>query len=560
MDSSRNGRRTGFAVHAVAAGIGLIATALASAGPAATAATAATTAATRAAASGELVVSTDKGVVRGKVTEGVREFQGIPYAAPPVGEYRWGSPHPAPAWAGVRDATTAGAACAQNPGIFGEKASTSEDCLFVNVTSPQQARKLPVMVWIHGSGYRNGAGALYRPYELVRRGGVVVVTVNYRLGLFGFLDHPALDGGTAKNRSGNFGLEDQQAALRWVQRNAAAFGGDPRNITVFGESAGGVSTCSQLASPGAAGLFQRAIIQSGPCTVANWPDWDGTPTVTGSWLPRPRAVAEAQGLSVAADLGCADAGTAAKCLRELQTETLLPKSDFGFAPVYGGGGVLPLSPAQAMATGRFNKVPVMHGMTRHEYRTFEAAQQIYGVPPIKDEAEYAQRIIAYVGTALAPKVLARYPAAKYGSFSEAWSAVVTDATFARSVSDTSRTLARQVPTYAYEFADDNAPWVTGAPPPTFPVGAFHAAELQYQFDTDYFAGQRLTPSQERLAHQMTRYWTQFAKTGNPNAPGSPLWHPTTGDTAQILAPGNHRIRPMNFSKDHAYKFWQSIYG
>ncbi|MFG2003721.1 carboxylesterase/lipase family protein [Spirillospora sp. NPDC048911] len=547
MGNSRSSRRALGAALAVTAGAGLIAAGLA--GPASASAEA---------AGGSLVV-TDKGAVRGKVTEGVREFQGIPYAAPPVGEYRWGSPRPAQAWNGVRDATRPGASCAQNEGIFGEKRSISEDCLFVNVTSPRRAAKLPVMVWIHGSGFRNGSGALYRPYDLVRRGDVVVVTVNYRLGLFGFLGHPALDGGTATKRSGNFGLEDQQAALRWVQRNATAFGGDPRNVTVFGESAGGVSACSQLTSPAAAGLFQRAIVQSGPCTVMNWPEWDGSVSQAGHWLPRPRAAAEKQGLSVAADLGCADPATAATCLRDLPAEKLLTKSDYGFSPVYGGGGVLPLSPAKAMATGRFNKVPVMHGMTRHEYRTFEAAQQIYGVPPMKDEAEYAQRVVAYVGEDKAPKVLARYPAANYGSLSEAWSAVVTDANFARSVGDVSRTLAGQVPTYAYEFADGKAPWVAGAPEPTFPVGAFHAAELQYQFDTDYFAGRRLSPPQERLAGQMTRYWTRFARTGDPNGPGSPRWRPTSGDTAQSLAPGTGGVRPMNFSADHGYEFWQSLY-
>ncbi len=514
---------------------------------------------TTAAAADEPVVMTDKGAVRGKLTNGVRESQGIPYAAPPVGADRWGSPRPAAAWRTVRDATRPGAACAQNAGLFGEKASASEDCLFVNVTSPRQARKLPVMVWIHGSGFRNGSGAIYRSYDLVNRGDVVVVTINYRLGIFGFLDHPALDGTTARNRSGNFGLEDQQAALRWVQRNAAAFGGDGRNVTVFGESAGGMSTCAQLVSPAAAGLFQRAIAQSGGCTADNWAEWDGTSNLSTSWLPRPRAMAERQGVSVATDLGCADSATAAACLRGLSTEKLLTKSEYGFAPVYGGGGVLPLAPVDALTSGRFNKVPVMQGMTRDEYRTFEAAQQQYGVPPMQDESEYAARVAAYVGTANAGKVLARYPASNYGSLSEAWSAVVTDACFARSVTDVSRALRRQVPTYAYEFADDKAPWVANSPQPTFPTGAFHAAELQYQFDTDYFAGRQLTRSQQQLADQMTRYWTQFARTGTPNAAGSPHWSTTDGSTVQSLAPGKNGVRPTNFAADHQYAFWQAMY-
>ncbi len=504
------------------------------------------------------LVVTDSGPVRGTVGADHREFLGVPYAAPPV---RWGSPQPVKPWTAPRDATEPGSACAQNAGFFGEKASDSEDCLFLNVTTPRRpanGKRLPVMVWIHGSGFRNGAGAMYRPKEMAVRGDVVVVTVNYRLGLFGFLDHPSLDGGPARNRSGNFGLEDQQAALRWVGRNAAAFGGDAGNVTVFGESAGGVSTCSQLAAPGARGLFQRAIVQSGPCTVANWPDFDGTPDPTGSWLPRPRDIAERQGQTVAAKLGCPDPATAAACLRALPTSKLLKESEYGFAPVYGGGGVLPYSPKEALARGRFSRVPVMYGMTRDEYRTFEAAQQLMGVPPMKDEAEYATRVRTYVGAEKASKVLSRYPVRNYASPSEAWSALVTDATFARSVTDVSRSLQGRVPAYAYEFADSGAPWVAGVATPGFPTGAFHAAELQYQFATDYFDASLLSVSQRRLAGQMTDYWTRFARTGDPNGPGSPTWR-AGGNVTQVLAPGKAGIRQVDFANEHNYAFWSALY-
>ncbi|QXJ25623.1 carboxylesterase family protein [Actinomadura graeca] len=518
---------------------------------------AATPAVPAAAEDGALVVTGD-GPVRGNAGADHREFLGIPYAAPPV---RWGSPQPAKPWKEPRDATKPGSACAQNAGFFGEKASDGEDCLFLNVTTPRRpanGTRRPVMVWIHGSGFRNGSGALYRPRDMAVRGDVVVVTVNYRLGLFGFLDHPSLDGGPARNRSGNFGLEDQQAALRWVRANARAFGGDPGNVTVFGESAGGVSTCSQLTAPGARGLFQRAIVQSGPCTVANWPDFDGTPDPAGSWLPRPRRLAERQGLTVAARLGCADPATAAACLRALPTSTLLKESEYGFAPVYGGGGVLPRSPKEALARGAFSKVPVMHGMTRDEHRTFEAAQQLMGVPPMKDEAEYAARVRTYVGAGKAPKVLARYPLRDYRSPSEAWSALVTDATFARSVTDVTRSIRGRVPVYAYEFADAGAPWVKGVETPGFPTGAFHAAELQYQFDTDYFDRSRLSAVQRRLADQMTDYWTRFARTGDPNGPGSPTWR-EGGNPAQVLAPGKGGIRHVDFADEHHYAFWNALY-
>ncbi|WP_246178909.1 carboxylesterase/lipase family protein [Actinomadura decatromicini] len=555
-DRKRRGRRTSLAVIGGLAVIGLGATGLGGTGFGETGFSGIAMAAGPAAGDGSLVL-TDKGPVRGTVSADHREFLGVPYASPPV---RWGSPRRAKPWTSPRDATKPGNACAQNAGFFGEKASDSEDCLYLNVTTPRRpaanGKRLPVMVWVHGSGFRNGSGALYRPTEMAVRGDVIVVTVNYRLGIFGFLDHPSLDGGPARNRSGNFGLEDQQAALRWVRSNAAAFGGDARNVTVFGESAGGVSTCSQLTSPGAAGLFQRAIVQSGPCTVENWPDWDGTVDPSGSWLPRSRSKAERQGQAVATRLGCPTPATAAACLRALPTSKLLKESEYGFAPVYGGGGVLPYSPKQALREGKFAKVPVMYGMTRDEYRTFEAAQQLMGVPPLADEADYAARVRAYVGAEKAPKVLAQYPLRNYGSPSEAWSALVTDATFARSVTDFGQSVARRVPAYAYEFADAQAPWVADVGTPGFPTGAFHAAELQYQFDTDYFDEGRLSPAQRRLADQMTDYWTRFARTGDPNVKGAPTWQ--EGNITQVLAPGKGGIQRIDFAKEHEYAFWKAL--
>jgi para-nitrobenzyl esterase len=189
------------------------------------------------------VVRVEDGLVRGTVADDHRLFQGIPYAAPPVGERRWGSPRPAEPWDGVRDATEAGSPCAQGGDFIGDVPSAEEDCLYLNVTTPRSAgsdtdRQLPVMVWIHGGGFMWGSGGIYGAEKLATQGDVVVVTFNYRLGLFGFLAHPALDGGPAEHLSGNLGIEDQQAALRWVRENAAAFGGDPDNVTLFGESAG----------------------------------------------------------------------------------------------------------------------------------------------------------------------------------------------------------------------------------------------------------------------------------------------------------------------------------
>ncbi len=205
------------------------------------------------------IVRTDSGPVRGIVADKYRLFQGIPYAASTAGEGRWRSPRPAGAWTQPRDATAPGSMCPQQPSSYADVASLEEDCLCLNVTTPRSAdlqRPMPVMVWIHGDG-AVGAGSFFDARRLATLGDVVVVTINYRLSIFGAFGHPGLAG------SGAFGLEDQQAALRWVARNAAEFGGDPGNVTVFGESYGGLSTSAHLVAPASAGRFHRAIIQSG---------------------------------------------------------------------------------------------------------------------------------------------------------------------------------------------------------------------------------------------------------------------------------------------------------
>ncbi|HEV2783772.1 MAG TPA: carboxylesterase family protein, partial [Actinophytocola sp.] len=233
---------------------------------------------------------TDRGPVRGVVAGDYRLFQGIPFAAPPVGELRWRPPQPPAPWRDPLDATAPRGACAQ-PGSFGRPETFNEDCLYLNVTTPRRAgHRLPVMVWIHGGSYTTGSGAIYDARKLAVEGGVVVVTINYRLGPLGFLALPALTGEQPGIQSGNYGIEDQQAALRWVRRNAAAFGGDPGNVTIFGESAGSGSVCAHLVSPTAAGLFHRAIGQSYSCA---WP------VATG-------AAAESAGTAFAGRVGCAD--------------------------------------------------------------------------------------------------------------------------------------------------------------------------------------------------------------------------------------------------------------
>ena len=300
------------------------------------------------------MVRTDKGLVRGVENGGAREFLGIPYAAPPVGPLRWRPPQPAARWRGIRDAGKPGNVCAQNGSVATgvPVTSTAEDCLYLNVYTPATSsfRPRPVMVWIHGGGFTGGAGSVYDGGPLAVTGNAVVVTINYRLGPFGFLALPSLDAESPGGSSGDYGLEDQQAALRWVRRNARAFGGDPRNVTIFGQSAGGESVCDNMASPTATGLFAHAITESGCLQPL-----------------QNQQQAEHHDASFAAQLGCTSAATAAACLRGKPVTSLLAAAGGvpdGWAPVVGGAA-LPLQQATAFATGRYTAHPAAPG---HEPR------------------------------------------------------------------------------------------------------------------------------------------------------------------------------------------------
>ncbi|GAA2093573.1 carboxylesterase family protein [Actinomadura alba] len=502
------------------------------------------------------IVRTGDGPVRGTVKADHRSFQRIPYAAPPVGELRWRSPRPAASWTAPRDATRPGAGCAQLAGLPMDAPSESEDCLYLNVTTPRdiQGKRLPVMVWLHGGHFLFGQGDTYGGASLAARGDVIVVTMNYRLGALGFLAHPALDGPTP-GASGNFGLEDQQAALRWVGRNAAAFGGDPGNVTLFGQSAGATSVCAHLAAPSSAGLFHRVITQSNSCTA---PVQD-------------RRTAEAQGRSLAAELNCGGTVRTAACLRARPVAKVLkavgyPGSGYDPGPV-AGGPVLPVDPARALATGRFAKVPVMNGTTHDEYRGQLWGMERAGMncpggtprpkPCPLTAKQYAEQLEATFGDKAAA-VREKYPLAGFGSPSEALAAAMTDHSYARPALDADRLFARQVPTYAYEFADRQAPFFAGIPRTTFPAGAYHLAELPYLFAVGY--ADPLSADQRGLSDQMLRYWARFAHRGDPNDAAAPRWprFQASDRYVQSLAPGHGGIGPADFAKDHHYEFWHSL--
>jgi para-nitrobenzyl esterase len=509
--------------------------------PAAASAAAIGTGATHGGTSGMPVVVTADGAVRGKAAGTVDEFLGIPYAAPPVGPLRWRPPQPAARWSGVRDATTFAPHCVQPPTPFGV-ASTSEDCLYLNVFAPARRRHRgddrPVVVWIHGGGLYSGESDDYDPAPLVANG-TVVVTINYRLGALGFLAHPALadrPGGS----SGAYGLMDQQAALRWVQRTIRGFGGDPRRVTIAGESAGGMSVLAHVASPGARGLFARAVVQSGPALMQT-----------------PLEVAEAAGKAFAAKVGCAS--QTAGCLRGLPVSIIEANDNpgpAGYTPGVVDGEVLEQSIGTALAGGRFNRVPIVNGTNHDEARLAIAVSELQGAPVT--EANYQAVIASTLGvsTAVAAVVATQYPLSAYPSPAVALGAVGTDAIFACPALQLDTLASRFVPTFAYEFNDENAPQ-RFLPPVSFPYGAAHASELQYLFDlpTAPIPGP-MTAQQQMLAAGMQHYWAHFAARGFPSSPSQPLWPRFTSHSQQMLslAPPRPHVQ-TDFAAAHHCAFW-----
>ena len=441
---------------------------------------------------------------------------------------------------GVRDATQFAPHCPQLASPFG-LASTSEDCLFLNVFTPsheQAGAHSPVMVWIHGGALVTGESNDYDPTKLVEDG-VTVVTINYRLGALGFLADPAL--ADANGQSGDYGLMDQQAALRWVQRNIASFGGDPRNVTIFGESAGGLSVLSQVASPAARGLFAKAIAESGSYNL--------TQTSLAS--------AEAAGQAFAAKAGCPD--QTAACLRSLPVSTILANEDAaGYTPNINTE-VLPQSLKTAFATGEFNRVPIINGTNHDEWRLFVALSELEGSPVTAANYQAMISSTLDVPTAAAAVIAAEYPLSAYPSPAVALGAVGTDAIFACPALTIDQAVSNFVPTFGYEFNDENAP-ENFLPPVSFPYGAAHASEIQYLMDlpTAAFPG-TLSSQQQQLATIMKSYWTNFAKRGFPSSSGTPFWPGFNDVTQQIqsLIPPTPQTE-TDFAANHKCAFWAAI--
>ncbi|MEO6994965.1 MAG: carboxylesterase family protein, partial [Lacunisphaera sp.] len=451
-------------------------------------------------------IKTDAGLVQGLPADaaGVRAFEGIPFAAPPVGELRWKAPQPVAPWTGVRPAVEFGPRAMQAP-IFSDMifrdAGPSEDCLYLNVWTPSKtgADKLPVMVWIYGGGFQAGASSEPRQDgAILARKGVVVVSMNYRLGLFGFLAHPGLAAETAGGATGNYGLMDQIAALQWVQRNIAAFGGDPHNVTIFGESAGSMSVCSLMASPLTRGLFSRAIGQSGSAVH---------PASETSSQRQSRARAEERGVAFAA----AANATSIKELRQKPAAELLKlalsKPEYQFYPVIDGA-VLPIDANEIFSSARQNDVPLLAGWNADEVRVYstfgdkrpsaesfrKSVRENYG-----DQAEAALKFYPAASDHEAVRSAGDFADDRFIGFST-WKWLELQGKTGKS------------PVYRYSF-DRTVPIepgriINGAPATAADTGAPHASDIGYVFSAfDSAPTVPWTSEDRQLSEEMMTYWT-----------------------------------------------------
>jgi para-nitrobenzyl esterase len=458
-------------------------------------------------------ITVDTGTLAGGTgaTPDVRAYKGIPFAAPPVGANRWRAPQAAAKWQGVRPATDYAARCMQGgpPGAnAAAPPATSEDCLYLNVWSAAGAatERRPVMVWIYGGGYFGGAGSEPRyAGDALASKGAVVVTLNYRLGTFGFLAHPQLSAESDRKISGNYAVQDSLAALQWVQRNIAAFGGDPANVTLFGESAGANMTSALVGSPQAKGLFHRAIVQSGA--------WMGM----SMGRMTPLASAEEAGAKAANDFGATSiAELRAKPAQEIHANLRAP------AGLVVDGYYIPEDLSLTFTNGRQNAVDVLVGSNQDEGTFFPRP----GLTAQQFTSEARQRF-----GVLAESYLKIYPANDDAGAMTAYLASFRDETAWQMRKFAELQTKRGNEAYVYYFTR-----VPPSPPDRPSRGASHVAEIPYMFN-NLPANVPWTDTDRALAATMSSYWVNFARSGNPNGPGLPPWPAYRGATtgqAQVL--------------------------
>lgn len=496
----------------------------------------------------ETLVHIESGKIRGVVADGVLSFKGIPFAQPPVGELRWRPPQPIAPWDGIRDAKAFGPDPVQiDWGATEVRKGTAEDCLTINVWRPAAAssKPLPVMVWIYGGGLISGGASLYSGDALARRG-IVVVDFNYRVGRLGFFAHPALSKETPDEFHGNYGYMDQRAALQWVQRNIAAFGGDPRNVTIAGESAGGGSVLVMLSSPETRGLFHRAIIQSA-----------GIPTAREHVTPlTPLATAEEIGARYAQSLGITEEGKPAlEKLRALPAAKLAQDIDVGqvLISMVGGpsapgiahcildGKLIVESPEAALRAGHWAKVPIISGAT-----DFDIALST---------AKTKDALFAEFG-ALAPQARALYDPDGATDFNLLVQAVSADRVMVEPSRNAAELVARAgLPAYHYRFSYVAEQQRGKAP------GATHGAEIAYIFGSIEALPKNAVGKQDIAMSQIiARYWVNFIKSGDPNSDGLTPWPRYDPAKAEVLNFTNSGVvyerDPLKARLDLWKKHWE----
>ena len=503
-------------------------------------------------------VKTSGGVLRGVIQGGARAFLGIPYAAPPTGNQRFAAPAPHTGWTGTRQAAAFGPGCPQLPSTMGKVLpmgtpgafTASEDCLTLNVWTPWPApgKAAPVFVWIHGGGFTAGGSSVAHiapaGLTLALRQGLVVVSLNYRLGPLGFLAHPALG-----KASGNFGLLDQRAALKWVQQNIAAFSGDPHNVTLAGESAGAFSVCAHITSTGSKGLFHRAVMESGACPQK----FPQNSTV------QPRAEAEALGKKLATKLGCtsANAATAAACLRAKPYKEVLSALPLSadLSGVDGGvswgpnldGTFLVKQPLDSVRAQTFNKVPVLLGTNQDEGTVLVAAAGLSSITT----AAYTALLDKMFGMG-AMFIKGRYAASKYKTPAHALADLMSDLVFICSARRSARALAAAgIKTYLYSFT--TSPDFAKSNP--F-LGAYHGAEIPFVFGAPP-PGLSFSGAEAGLSVRMMAYWSRFALAGDPNGGGAPAWSAFAKASDVHLVLGN-KVAAASGLKQSACDFWDTL--
>ncbi|MEJ1097064.1 MULTISPECIES: carboxylesterase family protein [unclassified Pseudoxanthomonas] len=458
------------------------------------------------------VVRIEEGLIAGTQADGITRFFGVPYAAPPVGEFRWRAPQPLQPWTGTREARAFSPVCRQTVPWISEP--QSEDCLYLNVWAPAGAKKLPVMVWIHGGGFFGGSGSQAgTDGSRLTRQGVIVVTLNYRLGIFGFFAHPELSAESPAKASGNQGILDQIAALRWIQRNIAAFGGDPDRVTIMGESAGANSVAVLVASPLAKGLFQRAIAESGNAALPL--------DRSENWM-FDRTQVEAEGVAFAHQLGTEHLAD----LRAIDADTLIRKN---WAPRTIVDNHLLVEDMETTYRNHCqNDVPILVGWNADEGK--DLAPEILGTSDFT-AAGHGALLARMLGHTPSAKVLADYPATTDAQARESVFRFTSDYWGWRiwRWADL-HAQARSSKPYVYYFVHSPAEPAT---PCNYGCQAGHGAEIRYVFD-QLDQDPRVWSSDDRqLAREIVGYWTSFAKTGDPNGEGLVAWPAFDGNKANV---------------------------